>query len=101
MIGARWSWTLVKAGSITMGSIPDDPEMDEDLEAWLDQIGAGLVLAVGVPGKRITIDATTLLDAWVAGGFAEKLPYGYRMPEQFMDFITAPASFAVQWSEAA
>jgi len=38
-----------------------------------------LTLAVGAPGKRIAIDATTLLNAWVAGGFAEKLPHQYRM----------------------
>ena len=75
-----WSWTLVDANTITMGPIPDDPEMDEDLEDWLDQIGTSLTLAAAVPGKRIAIDATTLLDAWVAGGFAEKLPHQqYRM----------------------
>jgi len=79
MTDTSWSWTFVGANRITMGPIPDAPEMDEDLEEWIDQIGSGLVLATSIPGKRISIDVSTLLNAWVAGGFAEKLPYTYRM----------------------
>jgi len=90
MTDTSWSWTLVSAGTIDMGPIPDAPEMDEDLEEWIDEIGTELTLADAVPGKRISIDATTVLNAWVAAGFAEKLPYTYRMTEKGQEADAPP-----------
>ena len=74
-----WSWTFEGGNTITMGPIPDDPDIADDLGEWIDQIGVSLAEAMTVPGTRITVDVTTLLEAWVAGGFAEKLSYQYRM----------------------
>ena len=74
-----WSWTLEGGNIITMGRVPDDPDVDDDLGNWIDQVGGSLAEATAVPGTRISIDVTTLLGAWVAGGFAEKLSCTYRM----------------------